>query len=183
MKHPSPRRWIALALVGALTSCGGGSPLQGSGPAPSPATASLAQQIEALESSGQLPRLDRSTDLRGPDRDDNGIRDDIDAWIAALPLTESQTKAAQQASKVMQREVLADTADRAELQRLGDASMAAIKCLGDRFAPHHQDGLDLSAEIEAITANTKQRAWQYLAYNRAVSGSSGRLPEGDTCEP
>jgi len=61
--------------------------------------------------------------------------------------------------------------------------MAAEKCLGDSFKPDYQRGLDLSAQIEAITANTKERAKQYIAYNRAVSGTAGRLPEGNTCEP
>ena len=82
----------------------------------------------------------------------------------------------------MQLELLAHTGDQASLDTLGNASMAAVKCLSDSFKPAYQDGLDLSAKIEAITANTKERAKQYIAYNRARSGSVTELPSGHTCE-
>ena len=176
---------LALALTTfALTACGGsdksaspGAPST-SGPTPTPAA-----QIQALEASGELPKLDRSSDIKGPDADNNGIRDDIDAWIAAQPISDSQKKAAQQSARVIQAELLADLTNRAELDQLGDRSMASIVCLGDSFMPERQKGRDLSSQIEAMTANTKERTKQYIAYNRAVSGSSGRLPEGNTCEP
>ncbi|MGQ3115013.1 hypothetical protein ACFJGX_03180 [Hydrogenophaga sp. UC242_50] len=180
---------FSLLLVAWLPACGGnttssnapgGTPPPGS---PAPASPTLAEQIKALEDSGQLPQLDRSSDLRGPDGDNNGIRDDIDAWIAALPITDVQKKAAQQAARVRQAELLVDQNNKAELDRLGDVSMASVKCLRLSFMPDYQQGYDLSSKIEAITANTKLRAKQYLAYNRAVSGSAGRLPEGNTCDP
>lgn len=180
MRRHSLTALFPLALASWLSACGGGGTSPGSTDAPS---TTLAEQIKALENSGQLPKLDRSSDLGGPDADNNGIRDDIDAWIATLSITDAQKKAAQQASRVMQLELLADTNDRTKLDQLGNASMAAVKCLGDSFKPSYQKGLDLNAQIEAITANTQQRAKRYLAYNRAVSGSSGRLPEGNTCEP
>lgn len=179
---------FSLLLAAWLSACGGnttpsntdGTPSSGS---PAPASPTLAEQIKALEDSGRLPKLDRSGDLRGPDTNDNGIRDDIDAWIAALPITDVQKKAAQQAARVRQAELLVDRNNKAELDKLGDLSMASVSCLADIFMPEYQKGFDLGGQIEAITANTKQRAKQYLAYNRAVSGSSGRLPEGNTCEP
>ncbi len=170
---------LLLVAVGLLSGCGGGSTSAEAGRQP----ATLAEQIQALEASGKLPRLDRSSDIRGPDADNNGIRDDIDAWIAAQPISDVQKKAAQQAARVRQAELLVDLGDKAELDRLGDLSMASVKCLGDAFQPDYQQGLDLSGKIVAITANTQARAKQYLAYNRAVSGSAGRMPEGNTCEP
>ncbi len=36
--------------------------------------------------------------------------------------------------------------------------------------------------LEAMMANTNERAKQYLAYNRARSGSVTELPAGNTCE-
>ena len=166
------------AIAFSLSACGGGSVR--SDP---PESATLAQQIETLEKSGQLPQLDRSSDIKGSDADNNGIRDDIDAWIAAQPITDVQKKAAQQAARVRQAELVVDLTNKTELDRLGDLSMASVTCLSDVFAPERQRGRDMGRQIEAITANTKERAKQYLAYNRAVSGSSGRLPEGNTCEP
>lgn len=51
------------------------------------------------------------------------------------------------------------------------------------FMPDYQKGFDLGSQIEAITANTKERAMQYLAYNRARSGSVSSSISGNTCDP
>lgn len=171
------RKRLAIGLLGfALSSCNGGD-------VPGSAGAAQAASADRLEASGQLPRLDRSSDIRGPDADNNGIRDDIDAWIAAQPITDAQKKAAQQMARVQQAKLLVNLDDEAALQALGDRTAAGVVCLGDMFMPERQKGRDLGGQLEAITVNTKERAKQYLAYNRAVSGSSGRLPEGNTCEP
>jgi hypothetical protein len=179
MARPLSHRLPALALAAGLSACGGGSAPDNAGTSAHP----LAGQIKALEDSGQIPRLDRSSDIRGPDADNNGIRDDIDAWIAAQPITDPQKRAAQQMARVLQAKLLVVLNDKVALQALGEATAAGVVCLSDVFAPNRQQGRDLGNMIEAITANTRARARQYLAYNRAVSGSSGRLPEGDTCGP
>lgn len=178
-----------LALV--LSACSGSD----KPPAPASATttpvdqtstvsaASVAAQIAALEASGKLPKLDRSSDIKGPDANNNGIRDDIDAWIAAQPISEVQKKAAQQAAKVQQATLLVDLNDKAALQAVGNRIMASVSCLGDVFAPERQASSELGDKIEAITANTKERAMQYIKYNRARSGSTTSLPDGNTCEP
>jgi hypothetical protein len=66
---------VPCALL-ALSGCGGGSSTK---PKETEATQTLTQQIQTLEASGQIPTLDRSSGIRGPDVDNNGIRDDIDA--------------------------------------------------------------------------------------------------------
>ncbi len=89
------------ALTGlalSLSACGGGSKSSNPPTGPQP----LKETIQALEDSGKIPKLDRSNDLLGPDANSNGVRDDIDAWIAAQPITEVQKKAAQQMAKVQQ---------------------------------------------------------------------------------
>jgi len=169
----------SLVLLG-LSGCGGGISSKST---QTEATQTLAQQIQEFEASGQLPKLDRSSDIKGPDSNNNGIRDDIETWIAAQRVSDTQKNAMQQAARVRQAELLVDLHDKAELDRLGDASMASVKCLRLSFMPDYQQGYDLGSKIVAMTANTKERAKQYIAYNRAVSGSSGRLPEGNTCEP
>ena len=150
-------------------------------PAP-PAALSMKEQIQTLEDSGKLPKLDRSTSIAGPDTNNNGIRDDIDAWIAALPITDVQKKAAQQTARVRQSELLVDLTNNTEHDRLGVLASRSTKCLRLVFMPDYQKGYDLSSQIEAITANTKERAKQYLAFNRAVSGSVVSSVSGDTCE-
>jgi hypothetical protein len=124
---------------------------------------SLGHVVPMPEVNGKRLELDRSSDIRGPDNDNNGIRDDIDAWIAAQPISDEQKKAARQAARVRQAELLVDLTNKVELDRLGDLSMASVKCLRLSFMPDYQRGYDLSSTIVAITANTKQRAKQYLA--------------------
>lgn len=155
---------------------------------PTAATAAeptLREQIKNHEASGALPKLDRSTNIKGPDQDLNGVRDDIDAWIAVLPITETQKKAATQKAKSTQNALLVDTADKVAMDAVGDESMAGIVCLSDVFLPDHLEASKLRAKIEALTVNTKERTIQYIKYNRASSGSVTSLPmgtKGHTCK-
>ncbi|PZO12765.1 MAG: hypothetical protein DCF26_18205 [Burkholderiales bacterium] len=161
-----------------MTVCSGGTSSSNKGTS----ATSLPEQIKALEDSGQLPKLDRSSDIRGPDADNNGIRDDIDAWIAAQPITDTQKKAARQMARVQQAKVLVDLSDKSALQMLGDQSMRAVSCLVDVSKPNNQQGYDLIDKVEVLTSNTRERAKQYLTYNRVRSGSVTELPAGNTCE-
>jgi hypothetical protein len=132
-----------------------------------------------LESSGTLPALDRSTSIAGPDANGNGVRDDIDAYIARLPLTPEQQRAALQKAKTLQMTLTTDLIDKVALQKVGDAGMASTKCLGKNFA---ENSSGMSSRIESMTANTRERAKRYMEYNAARSGSSTSWPNGDTCE-
>ena len=187
-------RPLSLSLIAAaLAACGAeqgvndastaASPtVAASGPPPS-AGQQLREEIARLEQQGVLPVLDRGTDLRGPDVNNNGVRDDIDAYIAALPITDVQRKAALQTARAQQRSLLTDLTDKAAVKALGDASMAATACIGDMFEPELRRAHELSRRIEAITANTPERAKRYIQYMRALSGTSTAYPEGNTCEP
>ena len=59
----------------------------------------------------------------------------------------------------------------------------ATSCVYARFAGDlEKPPAKVSKELEAITANTRQRLTAYLAYNKALDGTSWSMPEGDTCE-
>ena len=146
------------------------------------ASASLKSQIQALERSGALPALDRSTSITGPDANNNGVRDDIEAYIAGLPLSDAQKRAALQDARATQAALVVDLADKAALQKVGDGLMASTNCLGDLFVSDIKYASELSGKIEAMTANTKERARRYIQYNSARSGSVTSMPEGDSCE-
>ncbi|SCK36963.1 hypothetical protein VAR608DRAFT_3388 [Variovorax sp. HW608] len=197
-----------VVLVVMLTACGGGSnggsgffgagtgssaPSTGSstdsssssssGTSPTaPGSLSLSQQIEQLERKGGYPTLDRSSDIAGPDANKNGVRDDIEAWIGTLDVTEPQRKALMQDARALQQTLIVDLTDKAAVQQAGEKIMAAVNCGGDRFTPYAQFS-KLGGKIEAMTANTRQRAERYMQYNKARSGSSTTLPSYDTCEP
>ena len=185
----------ALALSLALAACGGGNtatpaaaPTSGTSAASEPG---MKQQLEDLERRGELPALDRSTDIAGPDTDRNGIRDDIDAYIAALPVSDPVQRAARQRARVQQKSLLIDLNDPPELLLLSEASMASTACMSEtveaglpleQHTRVRRDGHAIALKIEAITANTPERADRYLAYMRALHGTTTTYPEGKVCE-
>jgi len=175
----------ACALL--LSACGGASGGGDTTGTPITATptevATLKATIQQLEASGKLPNLDRSGSIAGPDANNNGVRDDIEEYIARLPITPVQQAAAMQSARTMLLTLTVDLKDAAALDRVSNLGSRAISCIADVFMPNYQDGYDLDKKIEAMTANTKERAKQYLAYNRARSGSVSSEPAGNTCDP
>ncbi|WP_298433494.1 hypothetical protein [Ottowia sp.] len=147
---------------------------------PDGAAREAAAKIARLEKSGQIPKFDQSTSIAGTDANGNGVRDDIDAFIAAQPLSEGQRKALLQDAKAQQLTLTTSLTDSAALDQIGDMTAASVHCIYSVFG-ESESGVWVT-KIEAITANTRQRAQRYLEYNKAVSGSSGRMPDGDTCE-
>ena len=163
--------WVVLFAMLLVTACRDDAPTQ-----------SLSQQIKTLEDTGAYPKLDRSTDLKGPDQNLNGVRDDIEAWINTQPITEVQKKAAIQTAQALQNALLVDLTDKVALQAVGDSFMASTSCLGDMFMPNRDESYKVSSKIEAITFNTKERAMRYIAYNKARSGSVTSYPKGNACK-
>lgn len=183
-------RWLCLSIaVLALAACGGGKSSES--PTTPPAERSMKEQLAALEKAGELPALDRSTDIVGPDTERNGIRDDIDAYIVALPVSDAMKKATRQVARVQQKALTIDLTDRITLLALSDASMASTACMSqtaeaglpaDQRNKASNDGYAITLKIEAITANTPERADRYLAYMRALHGTTTTYPEGKVCE-
>jgi len=60
---------------------------------------SVATALSSLEGSGQIPVLDRSTDIDGPDVNDNGVRDDIEAYVSSLSDSAARKAALLQTAK------------------------------------------------------------------------------------
>jgi hypothetical protein len=182
--------WLCLSItVLALTACGGGKSSEST--TTPPAERGMKEQLAALEKAGELPALDRSTDIAGPDTDRNGIRDDIDAYIAALPVTDAMKKATRQVARVQQEALLIDLNDRVTLLALSNASMASTACMSetaeaglpaDQQNKASNDGYAITLKIEAITANTPERADRYLAYMLALHGTTTTYPTGRVCE-
>ncbi|HRH06420.1 MAG TPA: hypothetical protein PK702_11415 [Burkholderiaceae bacterium] len=173
-------KFVALCtLVTSITAC----PIEKNPPVdpPPPSPPSLAQQIKTLEDSGAYPKLDRSTDLKGPDQNLNGVRDDVEAWINAQPITDIQKKALMQEAEVLQKTLSVDLTNKAAVIALDNESMASTKCVGSAFSPR-QNGYNLMDKVKAITFNTKERTMRYIQYNQTPGAASTRMPEGNTCK-
>jgi hypothetical protein len=147
------------------------------GPAPS-----IAEQIAALERSGAYPALDRSTDIAGPDANNNGVRDDIEAWINAQPVNDAQRKALMQEARALQGTLTVSLKDQNAVQAADDRLAASSQCGSIQFSPYDAFS-KLARRIEAMTANTSERAGRYMQFDAPLSGSSSRLPNGNTCDP
>ncbi len=148
---------------------------------PPPPTPTLAQQIKTFEGSGAYPKLDQSNSIKGPDQNLNGVRDDIDAWIAAQPITEQQKRASTQLAAILQKNLSVDLNDKVALQAMGDEGMLASACLFDAYLPNYEESTKMSRKIESMTANTRERSLRYMQYNSARSGSSTQVPTNRTC--
>ncbi|TNF61725.1 MAG: hypothetical protein EP306_05800 [Burkholderiales bacterium] len=178
-----PRALALLALAAGLTLGGCG---EGQGPGAATASGPTPQeQIARLEASGQLPQLDRLPLLEGIDADSDGVRDDIGDHILTAYPEPAQYRAAMQVARAYQAMVLVDKNDHIALQSVSEQMMRAIACVRrNAFAgdARRLEGSRLMDELEAMTTNTKERLQEYLAYNKARSGSVSVRPEGIVCE-
>ena len=170
--------FVALLLLIPHAAC----PIEKQPPKPPPKT-TLAEQIKAQEDSGEYPKLDRSSDLKGPDQNLNGVRDDVEAWINAQPITDVQKKAVMQYAESFQKSLFVNLTDKGALQADLDEAAAAANCTFEAFSRDTAVERKLTNKLEAITFNTKERTMRYIAYNKALSGMSFRMPFGqNTCK-
>lgn len=172
---------LVLAAL-ALTGCGCGGTAGSTSGAGSSRTPQ--EEIALLEANGELPVLEREPTLGGIDANTNGVRDDIERHIEKKYSEPAQRKAAMQTARALQHTLLVDKNDVQALDRVSEMGMRAVNCRSLVFPglERFKEAYQMSQEIEAMTANTKMRLLEYLAYNKAVSGTVSRLPKGDTCE-
>jgi hypothetical protein len=142
-------------------------------------------QLAALEaSSWVIPVLERDDTVAGVDTNGNGIRDDVETYIAAQYAGGSQRAAAMQAARALQAALIVNVQDVAAAKEVSRKIAYAANCIFSSFpgAPVSKDPARVMRELEGVTANTKPRVRAYLAYNKLLDGTSSVLPEGDTCE-
>jgi uncharacterized lipoprotein NlpE involved in copper resistance len=136
-------------------------------------------------SNNELPELDRTDTLEGIDKNQNGIRDDIENYIVKNYSDEGQRKALFQYAKVLQEDLLVDVSDAIAVKKVGTKGSRAIHCVFLQFK--NRDVSDqnpdiASGKIFSMTTNTKARLKAYLKFNKAMDGTAWALPKGDTCE-
>lgn len=141
---------------------------------------SIGQAILAVEANGTIPKLNHDDTLLGPDTDGNGIRDDIDAYIATLPYTEVQKKAVQQNALALSSSLSVDITDKVALQVVADRMSRAPSCLYAKLPESEAD--KMVGNLEKMIINTKIRFMEYEKYNSERSGSVSKSPAGDGCD-
>lgn len=141
-------------------------------------------QLAALEAAGTIPTLERGGSLAGIDTNGNGVRDDVEAYITAKYPDAPQRAAAMQAASALQAALFVNVQDVAAAKDVSRRVTSAARCIFSRFPgpPTSQYPARVMKELEGVTTNTKARLLAYLAYNKALDGTSSSLPVGDTCE-
>ena len=170
-------KYFSLFLMLSITACGGGSKES------TPQTAKPASVKEALalvEASGASPALDRSTAVIGPDANADGIRDDVERYIASTSYPADQKAALRQLSKAMSTTLTAQPTNEASLRTATAQINDAVACIWKRYPSDRADAAVL--EMRKVTINTKERYNSYMRYNAAVAGTVVKLPKEIRCE-
>jgi hypothetical protein len=172
------KRFTAPFLVAAvLAACGGGS---GGGTS---SAQTDKDRIAVLEAQGKLPKLDRSSDLKGPDANGDGVRDDIEAILKGWYAGE-QLSAAMQFARGYQTIFDLPVGDRDAALSATNQGMRAMKCVYRKFEGGNleKNPSIVSDKIVAMTFNTKARMRTYMNYNHALDGTVWSIPSGNTCD-
>jgi len=177
MKKFSLNKFItafALLSVIVLTGCGGGSD-------GTPATGASA--LATLDQNGSLPILNRDNTVTGTDVNANGVRDDIDTYIASLSDSVPQKAALTQVSSALTNAMLVDVTDENALNAAMNIITNSVTCVDSRYntATNITMGIDKGDLIRNLTINTKTRFSAYERFNTAMNGHTFSLSEGDGC--
>jgi hypothetical protein len=173
-------------LAFALAACSGGSGGSADAAGSSGSTTDTGN-TGGTNGAGKSPVIidneDRSAGLKGIDANNNGIRDDIDRLIAKkYSMTPASKKAAEQEARALQLAMEATTKTQArltgeELMRAGSCSYKIFK-VDANFELRQQ----MSKEIEALTANTKERFSKYMEAEKLANGMAFSQPEEPVCD-
>jgi hypothetical protein len=131
-----------------------------------------------------ISAIDRSNTLQGVDANSNGIRDDLDKFIRSSYAKQEHINAASQMARAMQQSLTVDISDAIAVKKISIKAIDAINCIYLKFDRSAGDEYPARVikKIESLTTNTKQRLLTYLAFNKALDGTSWTSPQGDTCE-
>ena len=172
-------RCIGFAGISLVTLlCGCSSSKAGSVTPPIPTSPLSADaSLHQLQFQGKLPTLDVSSSLLGTDSDGNGVRDDIDKYLAGLPDTVAQKKALTQLAQAIQSTLIVDRTNATDLAKVTNSISRAEACIWRQYAPSQPTQDDA---VEALTINTKVRLATYEQYSAAVNGSVIQSVAGST---
>lgn len=135
-------------------------------------------------STGQTIAADGSSHIAGTDSNKSGVRDDIEKYINLSYTDTAQRAAAIQAAKAIQQALTVDTLDGSALKKANSSLAKAVHCVYERFTVKNskKQASMVAQELESMTTNTEQRVQAYKRFNKAISGSSWPLPNGNSCE-
>jgi hypothetical protein len=133
-----------------------------------------------MEGSGEIPKLDRSDSLTGPDTDNNGIRDDIDRYLKTVEASEEEKLALIQVARALQAVQASDLTSDKELRVLLNGIVRAASCVIDEYEIMVDGDREID-KLQGYTANTRDRTMHYVKWGQSMDGSVFKSPE-DVCD-
>lgn len=173
------KKMLAILTVMLLAACGDDSNVPNNSNAAMPIN-SPTDALTQLVLSGSYPDLDTSDTLAGSVTNEEAIRDDILAFIEKANLTVEQKTQVKDVARSIQEAVLLDHSDIDAVLKTDEQSTIAIGCLSLAFE-NPADSHQILKAMEHYTANTRDRAAAYSAYNEALDGTVTRLPSTLDC--
>ncbi|MHA2937527.1 chromosome partitioning protein ParA [Vibrio sp. RC27] len=133
------------------------------------------------------PQLDRSDDIAGPDENQDGIRDDIEAYIEALQVKDPIRTVIKQNARNLQSVMTNDFSkeNNKTLELAYNLKLNSRKIEACYFARGVElnDLSNLISSLEALTTDTKSRALQYSTFIDHVNDGELEHFEGEEyCE-
>lgn len=173
VRHMKTKNLIIIVVLLLLYACGGG------GTSTTPPTSTSLPPNPVINE-------DTSAGLKGVDANANGIRDDIDQLISQkFSKTPEIKKAAEQDARATQQMLEATTREEALVagEQIGRAIACKFKMLpGVDDKEHYKLRRAISREIEALTANTRERIKKYLESNKLAGGGYFTKPQEPVCD-
>lgn len=170
-------KYISVIALLAISACGGGSGQSNTQPEKA---VTMKEALASLEASGSTPALDRGPSVIGTDANSDGIRDDVERYVAATTYSVDQKAALRQMSKAMSSAMTAHPASETSLRAATAQMNDAVACIWKKYPTDKADAAIL--EIRKITVNTRERYDAYMRYNAAVAGTVVKLPKETRCD-
>lgn len=148
---------------------GGTGGTGGGGSGGGSATVTISQALAKLESSGELPVLDRSASIAGTDADTDGVRDDIAQHINRKTDTQEQKNSLKSFSRALGTAMTVDLTDQNALRGVANSMNTAVSCIWKAYPSGSAS--PMVREIEKLTVNTRARYDAYMKFNSAMDGT------------
>ncbi|MEO6923282.1 MAG: hypothetical protein ABI142_05605 [Bryocella sp.] len=122
--------------------------------------------------------MDTSNSLTGTDANGNGVRDDLDAYIAGLKDSPVQQKALTQLAQAIQATLSVDLTKSTALAAASLNINRGVTCVWQTYTADQHAKVQL---VQELSINTLTRLNAYEKYNAARNGAVIPSLSGSTC--
>jgi len=175
------KKFIAIPLLLLLAACSGvkSSVTEASSSVTLPTAVSLLSVPMVLNPAllPASPSQESDKTVAGADVNNNGLRDDIEIWIARkYPNSAKARAAAAQLALVLQKKVASKNLTKESAYEIGKEVATAIQCFRNAITDH-----PALKDLMAVQYNTRARVNAYGDFHSVMGGRAFRMPKGDTC--